>query len=133
MTIKCYKDKDCRVYVMNLQWKTSWQELKDLFKTNGFEPKRADIFRDGKGTSRGCGIVVLASKDEATKAVQKVNGQSLRERKVFVREDRHEDFKPRWDPRDRNSPARKSRNGTRQLRQRKHAAAAVELPEQPQQ
>jgi len=127
-----YNDQSCRVFLCNLAWKTSYQDVKDAFKAEGLKPLRVDILRDGKGSSRGVGIAVLPSKSDAAEAIKKITGKQVQGRTILAREDKKAEFKPRWDPRDRNSPARKSRNGTRQLRKRKHPAA-VELPEQPQQ
>lgn len=62
------QDKGCQVFVSNLPWKTSWQDLKDLFRGAG-DVVRADVFqRDG--VSRGCGKVVYATPEEANQAIR---------------------------------------------------------------
>jgi hypothetical protein len=43
-----------RVYVGNLPWQTSWQDLKDHFRTVG-APVHASVFLDEHGRSKGCG------------------------------------------------------------------------------
>jgi len=43
-----------RVYVGNLAWQTSWQDLKDHMRSAGIVT-RADVFLDENGRSKGCG------------------------------------------------------------------------------
>lgn len=84
-----------RVYVGNLAWKTSWQQLKDFFSTVG-TVKYADVLREGGPGSRskGCGIVEFELPEEAAAAIQQLNHAELDGRQVFIREDR-EDFELR--------------------------------------
>lgn len=81
-----------RVYVGNLAWKTSWQDLKDHFSSVG-PVKYADILREGGSGSRskGCGIVEYETAEAAAAAIQCLNHTNLDGRQIFVREDR-EDF-----------------------------------------
>eukprot|EP01117_Protostelium_nocturnum_P002179 TRINITY_DN12816_c0_g1_i1.p1 TRINITY_DN12816_c0_g1~~TRINITY_DN12816_c0_g1_i1.p1 ORF type:complete len:274 (-),score=104.28 TRINITY_DN12816_c0_g1_i1:208-966(-) len=82
-----------RVYVTNLAFKTSWQNLKDHFKPCG-RVVHADVFAQG-GWSKGCGIVEFETVEEASKAIDSMNGTELDGRKVFVREDREDKKVPR--------------------------------------
>ena len=43
-----------KVYVENLNYKTSWQDLKDHMKIAG-NVERADLFTRQSGASKGCG------------------------------------------------------------------------------
>jgi hypothetical protein len=52
-----------RIYVGNLSWQTTWQELKDHFKQAG-EVLYADVLTSGDGRSRGCGVVEFATADQ---------------------------------------------------------------------
>ena len=52
------------VYVGNLTWKTSWQDLKDHFRQCG-EIVRADIALGQDGRSKGFGLVVFAKSSDA--------------------------------------------------------------------
>jgi RNA recognition motif-containing protein len=52
-----------RIYVGNLSWQTSWQELKDHFKQAG-EVLYADVLTSSDGRSRGCGVVEFATADQ---------------------------------------------------------------------
>lgn len=79
-----------RVYVGNLAWKTTWQDLKDHFSAVG-EVRFADVLRDGGMRSKGCGIVEFENAESAKIAIETLNHSMLDGRQVFVREDR-EDF-----------------------------------------
>ena len=52
-----------RVYVGNLSWDASWQDLKDHMRgPNGdLNVVHAEVLMDGSGRSKGCGIVEYAS------------------------------------------------------------------------
>ena len=52
-----------RIYVGNLSWQTTWQELKDHFKQAG-DVLYADVLTSGDGRSRGCGVVEFATADQ---------------------------------------------------------------------
>lgn len=43
-----------KVFVGNLSYQTSWQDLKDFMKTAG-DVLYADVFMDSYGKSKGCG------------------------------------------------------------------------------
>lgn len=76
-----------RVYVGNLSWGVSWQDLKDHFKSCE-EVTRADVLTGPDGRSKGCGIVVFATLAGAQKAVLTMNDTELDGRQIQVREDR---------------------------------------------
>jgi len=86
-----------RVYVGNLPWQVSWQDLKDHFRRVG-EPVHASVFLDEDGRSKGCGIVEFATREEALKSIDELNDSYIgnSNRPIFVREDRE----------DRNAPTR---------------------------
>ena len=48
------------VYVGNLTWTVSWQDLKDHFKTIG-PVLNADVMQEPDGRSKGCGLVKFAT------------------------------------------------------------------------
>ena len=77
-----------RLYVYNLAWRVSWQDLKDHFRQAG-EVVRSEIFTQGPGgRSKGCGIVEMASVDDAANAVEKLVDSELHGRRILIREDR---------------------------------------------
>ena len=83
-------DRTCRVYVGNLSWNVSWQDLKDHMKTTGLEVTRANIMTTPDGRSKGCGIVEFATAEGAQQAVLTLNDTELNGRQIFVREDRED-------------------------------------------
>eukprot|EP00918_Siedleckia_nematoides_P047355 GHVU01103750.1.p2 GENE.GHVU01103750.1~~GHVU01103750.1.p2 ORF type:complete len:157 (+),score=34.61 GHVU01103750.1:229-699(+) len=78
-------DKNCRVYVGNLAWKVKWQDLKDHMRKCG-EVRRVDIFDDGNGKSKGCGIVVYEVPESATRAIQELTDTELCETELSTLE-----------------------------------------------
>jgi len=82
-----HADQSCRVYVGNLDWGTSWQDLKDHMKSVG-TVTRADVMTGSNGRSRGCGIVEYSTAQEAAEAIRRLNDSELQQRTILVREDR---------------------------------------------
>lgn len=74
------------VYVSNLPWDVTWQQLKDHMKSVG-GVIYADLFTEG-GRSKGCGLVSFKSREEAKRAVIELHDSDLGGRKIIVREDR---------------------------------------------
>ncbi|CAB9509256.1 Uncharacterized RNA-binding protein C328.05 [Seminavis robusta] len=83
-------DRSCRVYVGNLSWNVSWQDLKDHMKSTGLEVARANIMTTPDGRSKGCGIVEFTNPEGAQQAVNTLNDTELQGRNIFVREDRED-------------------------------------------
>ena len=81
------------MYVGNLAWQVSWQDLKDHMKSTGLEVTRSNIMMAPDGRSKGCGIVEFATAEDASQAIQTLNDTELKGRQIFVREDR-EDNRP---------------------------------------
>ena len=76
------------VYVGNLSWDVSWQDLKDHFKTIG-NVLHADVMLEpGTTRSKGCGLVTFANARDAAAAIQQLHDTELKGRLIFVREDR---------------------------------------------
>lgn len=89
-----------QLFIGNLHYRTSWQDLKDEFRKIG-EVVRADVFTtevEGMKRSKGCGIVVMSTEEEAQKAVEELNGITLRERKILVRLDVPPSDRPQYSP-----------------------------------
>ena len=79
-----------RVYVGNLSWDVSWQDLKDHMKTAG-NVIRADVMTEGEGgRSKGCGIVEFETPQQAGNAIITLNNTMIKGRQIFVREDREQ-------------------------------------------
>ncbi|CAD7967998.1 unnamed protein product [Amoebophrya sp. A120] len=76
-----------QVYVGNLSYYTSWQNLKDHMVSAG-EVEYCDILKSKDGRSAGAGLVRYKNPDDAKKAIEELNDTELDGRAVFVREDR---------------------------------------------
>ena len=75
------------VYVGNLTWTVSWQDLKDHFKTIG-PVLNADVMQEPDGRSKGCGLVTFQNARDATRAINELHDTEINGRNIFVREDR---------------------------------------------
>ena len=115
-------DKKRRVYVGNLAWEISWQDLKDLMKTLNHEVVRVDVMQTSDGRSKGCAIVEFATSEGAAEAVLTLNDTELSGRRIFVREDRESsnsgaggrDFSARGGRYNNNNNQRNRHHGTNQ-------------------
>jgi len=102
-----------RVYVGNLDWTTSWQDLKDHMRQAG-NVVHADVFMEEDGRSKGCGVVEYGNVSEARKAIKMLNDTYIKDtdRPIFVREDREDKQFAKSIQKRRHSPrSRKSTNG----------------------
>jgi len=79
--------KSRRVYVGNLSWDVTWQDLKDHMREAG-EVSFAEVMMEGQGRSKGCGIVEFETVEGAETAIQTMTDTELNGRAIFVREDR---------------------------------------------
>ncbi|KAF9968275.1 hypothetical protein BGZ73_000174 [Actinomortierella ambigua] len=76
-----------QIYVRNLPFTTTEQDLKDLFRTCG-AMKRTEILLDDRGRPRGSGIVRFELFESADKAVSKFDGYIYGGRSLEVMYDR---------------------------------------------
>jgi RNA recognition motif-containing protein len=83
-------ERSKRVYVGNLAWQVSWQDLKDHMRSTGLDVVRANVIAGNDGRSKGCGIVEFATPSDAQQAVETLTDTELKGRQIFVREDREE-------------------------------------------
>ena len=77
-----------KLYVGNLSYKATEDDLRDLFKE--FETvTEVNVITDrATGRSRGFGFVELSSDEDADKAVKLLNGKTLQDREIVVNEAR---------------------------------------------
>lgn len=84
-----------QLFVGNIPFSVGWQDLKDLFRGAGVV-QRANIMQGRDGRSKGHGIVLFATSDDADKAQEMFNGYEWHGRPLEVREDRSiQDFVPK--------------------------------------
>ncbi|KAK0220078.1 hypothetical protein IW262DRAFT_999600 [Armillaria fumosa] len=81
------RDTRTQLFVGNLPYRVRWQDLKDLFRQAG-TVLRADVSLGPDNRSRGYGTVLLATAEDAGRAVDKFNGYSWQTRILEVRPDR---------------------------------------------
>jgi RNA recognition motif-containing protein len=77
-----------RIYVGNLSYQTSEQDLRELFSGFG-EIQEVFVVTDRySGQSRGFGFVEMPNQDEANRAIAELNGKEVDGRQVVVNEAR---------------------------------------------
>lgn len=72
------------IYVGNLPFETTGEELAQLFRTFGSVTSGEVIIDRFSGRSRGFGFVEMPSDDEADQAIEALNGQSQGGRTLIV-------------------------------------------------
>ena len=83
-------DRTKRVYVGNLAWEVSSQDLEEHMKSTGLNVVSANVMTTPDGRSKGCGIAEFATVEDARKAVADLSETELAGRQIFVREDRED-------------------------------------------
>src|SRR2546426_12692359 len=66
-----------KLYVGNLAFQTTSQELQELFASAGTVESAAVVEDRDTGRSRGFGFVEMSTKEEATSAIDQFNGKEL--------------------------------------------------------
>ena len=79
------------VFIINLPYSVTWQDLKDLFRECG-DVLRADVELDRHGYSRGFGNVFYATEEEMHRAIERFNGFNFHGRILEVREGRYNTY-----------------------------------------
>jgi RNA recognition motif-containing protein len=83
------------IYVGNISREVKDQELKELFEAYG-EVQSTKIIRDhSTGESKGFGFVEMTTNSEALSALNELNNQDLKGRKLVVNEARSKSDAPR--------------------------------------
>ena len=77
-----------KLYVGNLSFQTSSDELQQLFSQAGTVESASVVEDRETGRSRGFGFVEMASKEEAEAAIQQFNGKDFGGRALTVNEAR---------------------------------------------
>jgi len=77
-----------KLYVGNLSFQTSSEELQQLFSQAGTVESATVVEDRDTGRSRGFGFVEMASKEEGEKAIEQFNGTEFNGRNLTVNEAR---------------------------------------------
>ena len=83
-----------RVFVGNLSYKTSWQDLKDFMRQSGGDVTFAKVMENRSGLSKGCGVVEFSSARDAERAIRELDGAELMGRRLIVKEDNYPPHRP---------------------------------------
>lgn len=76
------------IYVGNLDYKVTEEDLNDLFSEFG-EVESARVITDKyNGRSKGFGFVIMEDDSEAKSAIEALNGKSVNDRELSVNEAR---------------------------------------------
>jgi RNA recognition motif-containing protein len=75
---------EVKLYVGNLSYDTTEDEIRSLFAQMGTVNEVALIKDRDTGTSKGFAFVTMSSQDEAKKAIEQLNGRSLGNRELTV-------------------------------------------------
>jgi RNA recognition motif-containing protein len=75
-----------KLYVGNLSFQTSSQELQDLFAQAGTVESASVVEDRETGHSRGFGFVEMSSKEEGAVAIEQLNGREVNGRALNVNE-----------------------------------------------
>lgn len=78
-----------QLFIRNLPYSVSWQDLKDLMRESGGNVLRADVSTDTDGKSKGFGSVVFETVEEARRAADMFNGREHFGRVLQVHQDRN--------------------------------------------
>ncbi|KAL1409662.1 hypothetical protein Q8F55_003658 [Vanrija albida] len=87
-------DGRVNLFVGNLPYRVRWQDLKDLFRKAG-TVLRADVSLGPDNRSRGYGNVLMGSREDAARAIDRFNGFMWQTRTLEVRPDR---LPPEYEP-----------------------------------
>ena len=82
------------IYVGNLPWSASDQEIADAFSQHGTVEKATIIIDRDSGRSKGFGFVTMNDNDEANAAIEALNGYELGGRALKVNEARPREERP---------------------------------------
>jgi len=80
---------NCKLYVGNLSYDTTWQDLKDYFRPCG-DVENAEVIEGADGRKKGFGIVRFSNERDANNAIRRLDGVDFQGRKLAVRFDERE-------------------------------------------
>ncbi len=75
---------EAKLYVGNLSYDTTEDEIRNLFAQAGTVNEVALIKDRDTGTSKGFAFVTMSTQDEAKKAIEQFNGKTLGNRELTV-------------------------------------------------
>lgn len=85
---------EVKLYVGNLSYETTEEDIRSLFAQVGTVSEVALIKDRDTGTSKGFAFVTMSSQDEAKKAIEQFNGHTLGNRELTVNTARPREERP---------------------------------------
>ncbi len=93
-----------RLYVGNISFKATEDDLRDLFAQAG-EVVSVRLIKDtATGRLRGFGFVEMSSEEDGKKAISMFNGKSFMDRSIVVNEAKPQETRERGGSRERRGP-----------------------------
>ena len=111
-----------KLFVGNLSFQATEEDLRELFAQSGTVESVRIVTDQFTGRPRGFGFVEMSTKEEATKAIEMLNGRLFRDRNLVVDEARPQ-------ARRRRGAAGRSRAETRRSRRRRGRRLGAPLDE----
>lgn len=102
-----------RLYVGNISFKATEDDVKNLFSQAGEVVSVKLITDAATGRLRGFGFVEMASNEEAQQAIAKLNGHAFMERDIIVNEAKPQERRERGERGDRGRSREKGGFGFR--------------------
>jgi RNA recognition motif-containing protein len=82
------------IYVGNLPWSVSDQDLSDAFSEFGNVERASIIVERPSGRSKGFGFVTMNDAEEGNRAIEAMNGKDMQGRPLKVNEARPKEDRP---------------------------------------
>ena len=95
-----------KLFVGNLSFQATEEDLRELFQQAGTVESVRIVTDQFTGRPRGFGFVEMSTKEEATKAVEMLNGRLFRDRNLVVDEARPQPQRGTGGPRGDRGPPR---------------------------
>ena len=78
-------DEENKIYIGNINYETTEEELREIIKKKGFEAQKVNIIRDkSSGRSKGFGFAEFENDEQTQKAIESLDGHELKSRKLKV-------------------------------------------------
>lgn len=93
-------EEENKIYIGNLEYSITEEDLTEILKEKGFEAKDIKIIRDKfTGRSKGFGFAEFENDEQVQKAIDSLDGHELKARKLKVSKARRRE--PRFEKRGR--------------------------------
>ena len=74
-----------KIYIGNINYEVTEEELKEIIKKKGFEVQDVNIIKDKfSGRSKGFGFAEFENDEQVKKAIESLDGHELKSRKLKV-------------------------------------------------